>query len=797
MRVDTAFRLSTFLTLALATLCLSSADQLFLPDITLFVIPVEILVAVAFALEGYWALTPLASNLIGLVIAMGSGIWIALNLIAPSNQLIDNAPYPAALLPFGGPVLMVLMLAKLFRPKKLRDYWVLHTIGLMQVALACILAGESTFALWLFLYLACAVWSLMLFHSQRELQRAADDSRGVIAKESPGTHHLPPDSRRWGLGSAGCRALIVGITGVILFLITPQLHSQHWDLLASRGTGQMQTGYSNFIDLTATGPIQLNDQVALNVYVEDADGKPKLDLDPNTRWRGSTLDYYQNGRWLRRRINRFILGNNSPVLVLPYGAREDLPDLGPDRYYVTFNLDLWQAGGLFLAEPVSTEPSVNSLPVRALGERIPWDPRFHEWDNVLIPPRGPHPRYYRYLQVLAPRADSEDNPATGMTPSYLDGLLQQPVSPRFRSWTRDLLDRLAAEQRLTRHDLATEHDPHLDIDRILSRNRAKVAQALSDHLANSGEFSYRLEIRRDDPSIDVTEDFLCNVKQGFCEQYAAGLTLMLRSLGIPARIVNGFYGAESRADGGLGNGIYVVRQSQAHSWVEALIDRPGPGGNDYRWLTLDPTPARETQLSDGSSWSRWWLNARDQFRDLWKNLFVDYNADRQNAVISNLRSQMDAVFSTAGAWLKGPWQWRLWESIGIVVIALTLTFWLRRRLRTPAAAPNAVVPLPAAPTGFYNQWLAMVFRHFGARPLPGQTPREFGDIVTQTLQRQQVASSWLDFPRQLVHLYYYCRYGHYVLPPAKEAELEYRLQAFDAAVIPAPNPSPSDRASAG
>ena len=92
---------------------------------------------------------------------------------------------------------------------------------------------------------------------------------------------------------------------------------------------------------------------------------------------------------------------------------------------------------------------------------------------------------------------------------------------------------------------------------------------------------------RVDPSLDPTVDFLTNVRRGTCERYASALTLMLRSVGIPARIVKGYRGWDLEA------GQYVVRQRHSHAWVEALVPADGPGPLRMEWLTLDPTPSRE------------------------------------------------------------------------------------------------------------------------------------------------------------------------------------------------------------
>jgi len=81
---------------------------------------------------------------------------------------------------------------------------------------------------------------------------------------------------------------------------------------------------------------------------------------------------------------------------------------------------------------------------------------------------------------------------------------------------------------------------------------------------------------------------------------------MLRSAGIPARIVNGYRGAEIPED--RPRGTYIVKESHAHSWVEALVGiGEAPDGVRYYWLTLDPTPVPLGTSASGSfSWSDLW-----------------------------------------------------------------------------------------------------------------------------------------------------------------------------------------------
>src|SRR5712692_8362534 len=95
-------------------------------------------------------------------------------MLRPPEGFAVAMPWQAMLLPYIGPVLICLLLAKLFRPKQVNDFWLLHTVGLMEVILACVLASEPLFALLLFIYLICAVWSLSLFHAYRDRLRSGE-----------------------------------------------------------------------------------------------------------------------------------------------------------------------------------------------------------------------------------------------------------------------------------------------------------------------------------------------------------------------------------------------------------------------------------------------------------------------------------------------------------------------------------------------------------------------------------------------------------------------------------------------
>src|SRR5438067_7353869 len=103
------------------------------------------------------------------------------------------------------------------------------------------------------------------------------------------------------------------------------------------------------------------------------------------------------------------------------------------------------------------------------------------------------------------------------------------------------------------------------------------AKQIQRHLKR--DFSYTLEL----PSHEVPDplaNFLFVRRKGHCEYFASAMAVMLRTRGIPSRVVTGFQSGVMNPV----NGWLILRASDAHSWVEAWVDGWG-------WMTFDPTPA--------------------------------------------------------------------------------------------------------------------------------------------------------------------------------------------------------------
>jgi protein-glutamine gamma-glutamyltransferase len=781
MRLDDALRRSSYVTVALATACLGLAEWPFLAEIPFIVGAVAVVLILAYRLENRWRLSARAANGLGLIIAGGWTAWIIYSF-PQTGESLGTSPLPIRLLPYIGPMLMVLLLVKLFRPKRISDYWYLHGIGLVEVALACVLTGEAGFGVLLFLYLASALWSLMIFNIYREQAvvsgqlsvASEEDATNLVGQENQGEKKVSLATNNWklttalpwpylGLLHAGYWMAAITAVGFLSFLLLPQRGDADSITAILSGKASHQTGFSpSEMDLNQTGTIEIDDKPAFEVFAEDAEGNPKLDLSPTVRWRGAILDHYDTrGRW-----------GHGYQLLFSFQPRPQLtlPDVGPDQYFLTLYVDTRQSHGLFLAEPVVFSPS-QGLPYISLAfEEKPMEGMdlFQARDGTLFPALLPRPAKLTYRQVCLPVAGNSIGPSyissRDQDNSLTQRLLQQPIRG-IREWTTGALQRLVTEGRLTSEDVRTTAIPRSglwpEMPILAAEKRAKVARALSDFLALSGEYSYTLELRREDYNMDPTEDFLRNVKEGHCERFATGLALMLRSAGVPCRVVKGFRGADTRDGTGLGDGWYVVRHSHAHAWVEALA----AGNEDKKlgWLTLDPSPVAvegESRTFPISLWpeiSWFWL------RNQWRKFVLEYNVDQQRETAQDLWNRFSPLrrfgSGTGPVWLVG----------GAAFLAGVM--WFRRR----KPRQRGFSPRLSPEFAFYGRLQAVLARYCRLTLQPGQTPLEFAATARQLLRSATAVIPLADIPVQIIRQYYRVRYGRQPLDSAERQAIDQQI----------------------
>ncbi|HNB52645.1 MAG TPA: transglutaminaseTgpA domain-containing protein [Anaerolineales bacterium] len=154
------------------------------------------------------------------------------------------------------------------------------------------------------------------------------------------------------------------------------------------------------------------------------------------------------------------------------------------------------------------------------------------------------------------------------------------------------------------------------------------------------------------PNTDAVDQFLFVDRRGVCEQYASALVIMLRTLGIPARLVAGFGSGTYNQI----TGYYEVRASDAHAWVEVYF--PGSG-----WVPFDPTPGWTGDPQTGVV-KRWVFSSWTEGVDL-PRIELGGLGETGAAVFAAVAGPLGVVFVLAivvaigwGCWWLWNWWWR-------------------------------------------------------------------------------------------------------------------------------------------
>ena len=155
---------------------------------------------------------------------------------------------------------------------------------------------------------------------------------------------------------------------------------------------------------------------------------------------------------------------------------------------------------------------------------------------------------------------------------------------------------------------------------------ASAVRLLETHLRT--RYQYTLDAQPVPRGRDATEWFLFDRQAGHCEYYASALTLMCRAIGIPARVITGYIASDFNEV----TGQYVVRESNAHAWVEAEI---APN----LWRPFDGTPPddfHDLHIPDPGFW-RSIAKLYESVEILWGRAVVGYDSDvRQQIVGANM-----------------------------------------------------------------------------------------------------------------------------------------------------------------
>jgi hypothetical protein len=251
------------------------------------------------------------------------------------------------------------------------------------------------------------------------------------------------------------------------------------------------------------------------------------------------------------------------------------------------------------------------------------------------------------------------------------------------------------------------------------------------------QFGYSLQLPAHEQA-DPLADFLFTRKQGHCEYFASAMAVMLRALGIPARLATGF---QSGVYNPLSE-LWVVRASDAHTWVEAWM--PGQG-----WSTFDPTPP---DPNPGFAWFARMNLYLDAAQTFWKQWVVGYDSGQQGSLVDKLQvvrriwnGVLDSASGIQSGWESNvAWMRRAGLALGI---ALTALIWLwamvpplvkRLRMRMRFQRIRRGQASAGDATLLYGRMLEILSRHGYQKP-PWFTPGEFAQSIPEGALRVVVA----------------------------------------------------------
>jgi transglutaminase-like putative cysteine protease len=224
---------------------------------------------------------------------------------------------------------------------------------------------------------------------------------------------------------------------------------------------------------------------------------------------------------------------------------------------------------------------------------------------------------------------------------------------------------------------------------------------------NQEDFYYTLE----PPPLgsNPVDRFLFETRQGFCEHYASAFAVMMRSAGVPARIVLGYQGGELNPMGGY----LIVRQSDAHAWTEVWLEGRG-------WRRIDPTAAvAPERINAGMSAA------------MFDGIGAAWGLSAPSAILHRLGLTIDALSATWNEWVLGygpenqnrfmewlgmddpNWRQMLWTLVAIVIGLIALISMLLMLRYKPPPRDRAAI--------LYEKFT----KKAGVVPLTGETPARY------------------------------------------------------------------------
>ncbi|HEU4389344.1 MAG TPA: DUF3488 and transglutaminase-like domain-containing protein [Blastocatellia bacterium] len=553
--------------------------------------------------------------------------------------------------------------AKLFQNKTDRDWVFLYLIAFFQMLLAAGLTFDSAFVGMLLAFTFFLVSTLAAFEIRRTRREVRPVEEEIIFHtRNPGTQTAPGRVRPL-IGASVVQLALIGVLTVPLFFFLPRTGS---GVVRGYSGGEALTGFSTTMSLGDVARIKESSQLVMRI---------KLDrrTDRWIRWKGIALDQFTGMGWASKQEG---------------GLRSD-------------------KGRQVSGEVVSDEEFVREFVVE------PGQPAVPLRQDIMLEPVGVDVLFsaHRLVRVSGPIASLRVNEAGVQARPSRRGRLEytvlsdiaQPAELDLRSESATDYPEDVARRYL---QLPATRNGLLMVDRRVSDLAATITtsqptpylkvKAIETYLKLNYGYTLTPGISSDDP----LASFLFDKRAGHCEYFATAMAVMLRTLKIPSRVVNGFQMGEYNDI----SGFYSVRQRDAHSWVEVYF------AGSKQWVEFDPTPAAGiNDYSHGGLLAslKKFLEAAEVF---WMDYVVTLSGEQQAAMISRLQRRIVDIknggvgtYVNVKNWFRKNIQFALFE----------------RRWASGNGVPAVLVILLLAIAGLA---VYVVISHFRPRPAAGYLP---------------------------------------------------------------------------
>lgn len=698
-------------------------------------------------------------------------------------------------------LLICLQVVLFFQKKNTRIYWQLAVLSLLQVVVAAALSSGSFFGGLLIVYMMIGLTTMALFFIYRVSIRAGGEDQGsdsifrvrrvvVSSVVGAGEHQKRLLTGVFVRQLVGISAVTIGLA-FFLFYISPQFGKTHWH----GGAQTSVVGFPEEVSLGHMNQILESDELVLRVSFSDDMSAEPYSIIGQPYMRGRVLSEYY--------VNDVPLSMENQDAMGETGWR-----VTPSRRGLSA-LRMPPAGAEVVLQHVVMEPTKE---LTLFGVTPAYAFKGSRYDIRYDVGRGEMKRERNQISDDE-LEESKEFKYSLATTGFRNGW-QSPVTPHtnplVRRFDRDSLFRDLHEQlrfapkRFPR--LKEIADDVIASEGLENASTGDRARALLMHFHAPDRYKYSLDFRsiRRDPNLDPIEDFVANHRTGHCQYFSSALAMMLRSQGIPSRVVVGYRPSDYNS---VGN-YYLVRQRDAHAWVEAYLSPdevdsvelgaspPSPSGG---WLRLDPTPAFDSngQNSDSAGFQLLVDQGLDYAQFFWRDYIVgeSLGGEQAGGAGNSENDAQDRITATLLSWLSLS-EWRNWlneervrwiSAIAGVICALILggMFVWRFAQRygwtalLPGVGNTGADEHDDRPVAFYDRLARILAQHSRDRH-PGETQLEYANAVSPSFNAASDRNA-TSVVQMIVAAYYQVRFGDRELTESQRREIESALSELESA----------------